>query len=159
MITETLMERHSARYEYDTNGGCWLWKGAAQPLGYGQIKVDGRMSLAHRVSWELHRGPIPEGICVLHRCDIPACVNPDHLFLGTRGDNNQDKYSKGRAVNLSGENHWKAKLTAAQVKEIHEQRAAGAKLSELAQRFGVHFATIGRIARGKAWVTGGRSAA
>ena len=77
---------------------CWLWTAAAQG-GYGVIgdpHRKGRVLRAHRVSWELHDGPIPSGMDVLHRCDTPACVRPDHLFLGTAADNIADMFAKGR---------------------------------------------------------------
>lgn len=82
--------------------GCWLWMGARHPQGYGNIGLpkdeNGRYPIgkAHRVSWELHNGPIPAGLLVMHRCDNPPCVNPDHLFVGTVGDNVRDSASKGR---------------------------------------------------------------
>lgn len=83
--------------------GCWLWRASTDPRGYGKIvvHVDGeaRLSGAHRVSWELANGPIPTGLCVLHRCDTPSCVRPDHLFLGTLADNTKDMYGKGRHGN------------------------------------------------------------
>ena len=76
--------------------GCWLWTVAANG-GYGHLKRAGKRLLAHRVSWEIHNGAIPDGLWVLHRCDNPPCVNPAHLFLGTPGDNVLDCVSKGRA--------------------------------------------------------------
>lgn len=75
---------------------CWEWIGLKNPSGYGEFRVDGIHWLAHRYSWWLHRGPIPDGLCVLHRCDFPPCVNPDHLWLGTRTDNHADMIRKGR---------------------------------------------------------------
>lgn len=78
--------------------GCWLWVGSVGKLGYGIVDVNGKHANAHRISWELHRGPIPAGLCVLHQCDVPGCVNPDHLFLGSLRDNTQDMLRKGRNV-------------------------------------------------------------
>ena len=72
--------------------GCWLWKGKPGSGGYGSWKH----GQAHRASWEFYRGPIPAGLQVCHRCDVPLCVNPDHLFIGTQSDNIQDMYAKGR---------------------------------------------------------------
>jgi len=77
---------------------CWLWTAPTDTKGYGQLRVGGRLVMAHRLSWELANGAIPEGLCVLHRCDVAACVNPGHLFLGTKGDNNTDRHRKGRTV-------------------------------------------------------------
>ena len=81
--------------------GCWTWAGSKTRQGYGCIGSGGKYApvvKAHRVSWELNRGPIPQGLCVLHHCDNPSCVNPNHLFLGTVRDNWNDAITKGRAV-------------------------------------------------------------
>lgn len=82
--------------------GCWIWTAAKNQNGYGLFRVPGRkwVVVASRVSWELERGPIPEGIFVCHHCDNPSCVRPDHLFLGTNADNNRDRHRKGRTKNL-----------------------------------------------------------
>lgn len=80
----------------DKTSGCWLWRGASVPRGYGVIYFNGRQTYTHRVSYELHVGPIPDGLFVLHRCDVPACVNPDHLFIGSAADNVADMMAKGR---------------------------------------------------------------
>ena len=86
--------------------GCWVWIGA-KTNGYGVICIGGtKTRQAHRVSWELENGPIPDGMCVCHHCDNPSCVRPDHLFLGTRADNNRDRDAKGRQVAPSGDDHW-----------------------------------------------------
>jgi len=75
---------------------CWNWIGVTDKNGYGQIRLNGRLTQAHRFSWELWRWIIPHGICVLHKCDNPSCVRPGHLFLGTKSDNTRDAISKGR---------------------------------------------------------------
>lgn len=91
-------ERFDAAYIPEPNSGCWLWLRVLNKKddGYGTLRLNGICQSAHRVSWVLHRGTIPEGLWVLHRCDVPSCVNPDHLFLGTHQDNVDDKMRKGR---------------------------------------------------------------
>lgn len=93
---KTLRERFNSRHIPVPESGCWLWEGAVDRYGYGKIRDNCHRVQAHRVSWILHNGPIPEGLCVLHKCDVPGCVNPDHLFLGTNKDNTQDALKKGR---------------------------------------------------------------
>ncbi|MGD9885811.1 MAG: HNH endonuclease signature motif containing protein [Reyranella sp.] len=92
-----------------TESGCWIWTGKGQRYGHvsvGTIKDgDRRTALAHRVSWELYRGPIPDGILVCHRCDVTFCVRPDHLFLGDAKANNADALSKGRRRSWRGANN------------------------------------------------------
>ena len=98
----SLMEKFESKYIPEPMSGCWLWIGANSGKGgYGQISINGRIKRAHRVSWELHRGFIPEGMLVCHHCDTPPCVNPDHLFVGTYSDNTIDSVKKGRHRNMN----------------------------------------------------------
>lgn len=92
--------------------GCIEWTGVLSNKGYGVLKVgaEGRTQ-AHRACWELNFGPVPHGMCVLHKCDNPACFNPKHLFLGTKGDNNRDRSSKGR-----NRNQWTGPLEGRRLK-------------------------------------------
>lgn len=128
--------------------GCWLWLGWVDRHGYGQVSVAGHKHGAHRVAFELEVGPIPPGLQVLHRCDQPLCVRPDHLFLGTNADNMADKKTKGRWSR--GASHGSAKLTPVDVATI---RSAIGRESHraLAQRFGVAPSTISMIATGRNW--------
>jgi len=89
----------------DKSDGCWLWTGAKSSLGYGQLRTGnpGTNEMAHRLSWEFHRGEIPVGLHVLHHCDTPSCVRPDHLWLGTPKDNALDRQQKGRQNRRSGD--------------------------------------------------------
>jgi hypothetical protein len=112
-IHHTLASRSVA-----TENGCMEWTLHRMKDGYGRIKICGQLKLAHRLSYELSVGPIPDGICVLHRCDNPPCVNPDHLFLGTRTDNSEDMVRKGRHRGAPGERNRKNKLTTEQVLSI-----------------------------------------
>ncbi len=85
-------------YTAEPNTGCWLWTGSRNQKGYGWSRIQGISTrMAHRISWLLHRGDIPEGVLVCHKCDTPSCVNPDHLFLGTQKDNLLDMSRKGRS--------------------------------------------------------------
>jgi DNA-binding XRE family transcriptional regulator len=132
-------------------GPCWLWTGSRDEDGYGRINVDGETVGAHRVALELAGYIIPaEFLQVLHRCDNPPCVRPDHLRIGTKHDDAADKVSKGRQPR--GERHWKAKLTDTLATEIRSlYQAGGTTQEELAQQFGVDETTIANILRGNAW--------
>lgn len=137
-----------------TELGCWLWLPPLAVNGYGQFWVDGRMVGAHRYSYELAYGPIPEhdsyhGTCVLHSCDVRPCVRPDHLFLGTNEDNSQDKVSKNRQA--KGETNGAARLTEAQVIKIRNLALAGLTQKETAQRFGISQSEVSRIASRRIW--------
>ena len=90
-------ERFLARVTMEPNSGCWLWARSWRH-GYGNIKVGGKVLATHRMSWEIFIGPIPPGLHVLHRCDVPCCVRPSHLWLGTPTDNTADRDHKGRCT-------------------------------------------------------------
>lgn len=137
------------------SGGCWEWT-RAKTLGYGRIgyRANGKAvaRLAHRLSWEFANGPIPDGMCVLHKCDNPSCVRPDHLFLGTKKDNTRDMMSKGRNGCGHGENTKQARLTAAQVRELRRRYVRGiVRACDLAKEFGVHTATVNRVVANQSW--------
>lgn len=142
--------------------GCWLWTGATPGRGYGSVKYNGRSRLAHRVSWELHHGPIPEGMLVCHKCDTPSCVNPDHLFLGTYADNNKDMRDKERHARgeghgrntmpertARGERHGCAKFSEDTVGLVRQLLAAGHKQTEIRAMTGMSQAQISNIKLGR----------
>lgn len=141
-----------AKVEFDPFGGCWLWAYARlESNGYGRITVDGRTNGAHRVSWFAFKGQIPKGLSVLHRCDVRACINPEHLFLGTTGENNTDRAQKGRNAVRVGERNTAATLTVDDVLAIREAIARGARQRALAAHYGVSPATITDIKKGRSW--------
>lgn len=149
--------------EIDANG-CWNWTRAITSRGYGHFSLNGKIISAHRFAWELIYGPINDDLCVLHKCDNRRCVNPDHLWLGTKSENTLDASRKGRryiipkSVMRRGENHGLAKLTNSQAIEIY-QRYDGQRgsIAKLAEEFGVCIQTVSNIVHGKGWksVTGG----
>ena len=133
-------------------GPCWIWMGSRKDFGYGDFARDGRLWLAHRVSWEIHYGPVPDGIQVCHQCDNPSCVRPDHLFLGTQTDNVQDCLSKGRHRTVHGENAHSCRLTTAHVLEARRLYSAGGftKLG-LSKQFGISRTAMRNIIDRKRW--------
>lgn len=134
---------------------CWHWTAARNQGGYGRLQLTGspRKVLAHRLSYELHYGSIPEGthVHVLHRCDNPACVRPDHLYLGTDADNVHDMMGKGRNWIPYGEEQWGAKLTRADVLEIRKLAADGVTQTALSRQFGVCLSQVRNIVQRKKW--------
>src|SRR5882672_8186088 len=125
---------------------CWEWQGSRDKDGYG-ISTPGR---AHRKSYEKFIGPIPEKLCVLHRCDNPPCINPDHLFVGTHKDNKTDCMTKGR--HAYGEQIGNSKLTENQVTEIRYLfEVENLTTVEIARQFGINNTTVGRIAKSRVW--------
>ena len=144
-------------------GSCWLWTGGKDRDGYGlSSKGNGKSGSvrAHRRSWELLRGPIPEGKMILHRCDNPPCVNPDHLFVGTGSDNMKDAHAKGRHLSptqskpesqVRGERQHLAKLKESDIPKIFALREGGLKHYEIAAFFGVTKHTIQSVLAGDTW--------
>jgi HNH endonuclease len=136
---------------------CWLWTKSKQRGGYGKFFVEGKEYGAHRVSWEIHNGPIPDGMHVLHDCpggDNPACINPAHLWLGKWLENNHDTAVKGRRVEGDhlGEKSGNNKILADDVKVIRELRSSyGMTYQQIADLFGLHFTTIAYIIKRKLW--------
>ena len=122
---------------------CWNFSACDNGTGYKLISYGGRNIRAHRASWAIHNGPIPDDLCVLHRCDNRACVNPEHLFLGTRKENMADMMAKGRGVFRRN-----AKLKEHQVREI---RSSSGPLREAARHYGVSRSLISKIRVCRLW--------
>jgi hypothetical protein len=175
----SLRERIERNCIPEPNSGCWLWVGSQRGPRYGHLLVAGRGEAAHRMSWVAFNGPIPNGLHVLHRCDVGFCVNPDHLFLGDAKANAEDRERKGRGNQCSGErwqslhppetfsrgdrhyarntpgfrageNNGRANLNEQAVAEI---RRSSIGVKRMAEIYGVHVKHIQRIRRGKAWAT------
>ena len=133
-------------------GTCLEFVTASQHwFGYGLVWYEGRSQAAHRVSYMLRHGPIPDGAVIRHRCDNPPCINPDHLVCGTQKDNMRDRFERGRANTARGSKIGSAKLTEWQVAEIRTRLALGVARRELARRYGVQGDAIGAIARNENW--------
>lgn len=133
---------------------CWIWRGHVNNTGYGHVSLGGRGALkrlAHRVAYELVKGPIPNGLLVCHACDEPLCVNPQHLWLGTDADNQQDAARKGRKRSLRGSAHPNHKLTDDDVRRLRAMVEGGVPLTRIGQHFGIHATTVARIARREKW--------
>ena len=149
-------ERVDAQIEPITESGCHIFVGGTVGKGYGIAHDNGKHRLIHRAAWERKNEPIPEGMFVLHKCDVPACCNTDHLFLGTILDNNRDRERKGRGGQLSGWAHKRptAKLDAAKVAEIRSvlesDRSRGVG-NRLAKKYGVSQGVISGIRHRDSW--------
>jgi hypothetical protein len=148
-----IKERLLAGIRVCEHSGCWLWQRSVQRNGYGQIGSGGKyggMRNTHRVSWEVHRGEIPAGMQVLHRCDVKICVNPDHLFLGTQAENLRDMDAKGRRrqVNKRGEAHYATRLTADDVRAI---RADTRTQAVIGAAYGIGQTAVSAIKRRVKW--------
>ncbi len=143
----TIEERFWAKV--DKTGACWMWTAGRFGDGYGAFTAH-RAVRAHRFSYEIHHGPIPDGMVVMHTCDVPLCVNPDHLTVGTSAENSADAARKSRRPR--GEKNVNAKLREVQVREIRLRYAAGGiTQKELAAEYGVSCALISVIVTRKAW--------
>ncbi len=133
---------------------CWLWTAGGLGNGYGAFSISWRQPAigAHRVAWLLWNGEIPEGLCVLHRCDVRRCVRPDHLFLGTKLDNARDASAKGRCRNggRQGILNARARLTPALVEEMLQVQGSTA---EIARLYGMSWSQTDRIRKGASWST------
>ena len=149
-MDDRLVERFNEKYRKDESG-CWIWMASCAGKGYGQIKLPGerRQIYAHRLSYLIHKGPLPEGKHICHTCDNPRCVNPDHLFVGTSQDNHDDMKNKGR--HTYGEKSATAKSTTKDVLQMKAMIAAGVPQTKIAALFGLHQTTVSKINRAERW--------
>ena len=135
----------------ERDNGCWEWQKGKNDRGYGEVSINGISLYVHRFAWELLNGEIPGGMCILHKCDNPSCINPDHLFIGTQLDNVRDMLSKGRAspppVHRGTKNN-KAVLCEWKVRYI---RASDLSQRAIARMFGIGKTTVAHVQCGRTW--------
>lgn len=144
------IDRLKAKVKVNADTGCWEWQASLNTNGYGQFRFRNRPQQAHRVSWILHNGEIPEGQNVLHRCDVPVCCNPEHLFLGDQSDNAIDAVMKNRwgPRGMVGEAHGRALVTEDDVRAI---RASSLSIRALAKKYGISLGAIQHIRKRRSW--------
>lgn len=146
-----LIKQKFEEYVIKTDEGCWKWKGTTKGAGYGKLHLSDSFISAHRASWLIHYGEIPNNLCVLHKCDNPECTNPSHLFIGTSKDNTQDMIKKGRKNPALGETR-SIKLTNEKVLQIKNLLKKNELTQlEIGQLFNVDQSTISNIKRNKRW--------
>lgn len=147
---EKLQRRESQFWARVQKGdGCWFWQGPTNAKGYGLVSAGGTTT-AHRAAWMLRNNQmVPEGKCVLHKCDRPQCVRPDHLWIGTVADNNRDMAAKGRST--FGSKSVRAKLTNRQARRIREMVRSGLKVVDVAKKLGLRYGMVRDIANGSSW--------
>lgn len=151
---------------HEPMSGCWLWSRSVDDSGYGKVSMPGGgWDRAHRLSFQVHIGPIPPNLFVLHKCDTPACANPDHLYAGTKSDNAWDRERRGRGNHPKGEDHaarripglhagtknGRSKLTPRLVRELRSLHASGVAVKVLRMQFGLSDTAVYDIVNRKLW--------
>lgn len=154
----SIQKTFEQKIAYEPNCGCWLWEAGAFSNGYGAFHLDRKVVGAHRFSYRLYVGSIPDGMLVCHSCDIPQCVNPDHLWLGSHADNTADMMAKGRGAlglirervgSQTGEKHPRVKLTENEVLAIIDD---GRLQADIANEYGITQSHVSRLKNGNRWV-------
>lgn len=146
----TFWDRVESKKIVDEND-CHIFTGHKDECGYGRIHRDGKLVRIHREVWKLHNGEIPERHVICHRCDVPACINPKHLFVGIQADNVHDMWNKGRQNILSGERNGSSKLMASDIPVIRDRINAGETCYSIARDYGVKGETILHIKHKRSW--------
>lgn len=144
--------RLESKFVRGVRNECWNWRGAVNPNGYGYLMVNIKAILASRLMWFFERGEIPGGMCICHKCDNRLCVNPNHLFLGTKKDNAQDAEKKGRLYHARGSKHGNSKLTEKDVIKIRQMHKGGRSIKGIARDYKMSDATIGSAIKRETWV-------
>lgn len=137
--TVPVLDRFNDKWTPEPYSGCWIWTDVCMGRGYGVMNIKGNIQLAHRISWQLHRGEIPDGMFICHHCDTRSCVNPNHMFLGSPADNLKDAAIKGRMTK---------KLSIEQVTKIRDDPRPH---RQIASDYGVSHALVGYIKRNLQW--------
>jgi len=158
-MNESIISRFWSKVDISSPHECWEWTGAKGGNGYCYIYVEPKPMLAHRLSWIIHNGEIPEhdsfhGTCVCHHCDNPSCVNPAHLFLGTHKDNMKDRQNKGRSFIIparSGEENGNSVLKESDVLAIRMWVELGYKQVRIAEAYRTSPKNVSRIVRRDTW--------
>jgi len=149
-LGSTLRKRIEDKYMPEPMSGCWLWIGATGSGGYGSINAwkYGKSRAAHRIVYEMERGPIPDGMDLCHKCDVTSCVNPDHMFIGSTSDNIMDMVAKGRSRGVPGENNCKAKISENDVRLIRKETGT---LAHIGRKYGLGTSAVHSIRTLKTW--------
>ena len=147
------LQRFTKKFIVNNKTNCWEWIACIHPNGYGQFLLNNKKCAAHRVSYELHVGKIPDDLLVCHTCDVKNCVNPNHLFLGTQQENVDDMIKKGRANKAKGSKSGNAKLNESQARVI-KKLLASISVKEVAGLFSASKNTVHRIKNGTHWSCG-----
>jgi hypothetical protein len=130
---------------------CIEYTGPLDDCGYGRINRNGKLVRIHREVWEFNHGPIPKGLCVRHSCDNPACININHLLIGTHAENMRDKSERGRVVSSPGSSNGSAKLDESGVAEIKRRLDSGETCAAIARDYPVSESNIRHIKKGRKW--------
>lgn len=151
--SESIKDRFMKKVAQGT--GCWMWTASAMNSGYGQFGHNGTMRQAHRVSYELHIGPIPSGRSILHSCDNKLCVNPAHLRPGTHSENIKEAYARNRRAkpDVAGEKHPRASIKMVDAIRMRDLRTAGMTVTAIARRYGVKRSLVSDVVNGRCWRT------
>lgn len=155
MENSSLPKRYWDKVDVRGADECWPWTASTRAFGHGAYLVNGQCGYAHRVMWESIHGPIPEGMCICHSCDVPGCVNPAHLWIGTRADNNRDKMEKGRFVRSRTSLTWEL------VREIRARLAVPddvpivQRIKAMAPEYGVSWQCVNKVYYRERWVEDG----